>query len=337
MSKVLIIAALIGIGLAAAITGYYGLEAVGSAFLAVGWGAAVVAMVRAIETAGAGVCWWFLFPREGRPSVRIFMLLRWVREAINSLLPVAQVGGELVGARLLTFYGPRGSLAGASVIVDLFLQPLTQFVFTLIGVTLLVLRTGDSEIVRWVLLGLAVMAPALTGFFLTQRLGGIRLLEKAFVYLSRNPKWAVLGGITSLHDCLQAIYRRRRGLAAAILLHFTIWFVGVLEVWFALRFMGHPVDYGTALIIESLAQAVRGAAFIVPGAIGVQEGGLVVLCAVFGIPAPMAIALSFVKRVPEIVLGIPGLLIWQGIEGRQLLRRSNLADIPVRPREFPNV
>jgi uncharacterized membrane protein YbhN (UPF0104 family) len=101
--------------------------------------------------------------------------------------------------------------------------------------------------------------------------------------------------------------------------------------------MGHPVDYGTALIIESLAQAVRGAAFIVPGAIGVQEGGLVVLCAVFGIPAPMAIALSFVKRVPEIVLGIPGLLIWQGIEGRQLLRRSNLADIPVRPREFPNV
>ena len=93
------------------------------------------------------------------------MLLRWVREAINSLLPVAQVGGNWWARGYSRFMAPEGGLAGASVIVDLFIQPLTQFVFTLIGVTLLVLRSGNSEIVRWVLLGLAVMAPALAGFF----------------------------------------------------------------------------------------------------------------------------------------------------------------------------
>jgi uncharacterized membrane protein YbhN (UPF0104 family) len=69
---------------------------------------------------------------------------------------------------------------------------------------------------------------------------------------------------------------------------------------------------------------VRGAAFIVPGAIGVQEGGFIALCAIFGIPAPTAIALSLVKRLPELLLGIPGLLIWQGLEGRHLLRPSSL-------------
>ena len=63
--------------------------------------------------------------------------------------------------------------------------------------------------------------------------------------------------------------------------------------------------------------------FVIPGAIGVQEGGFIALCGVFGIPAPTAIALSLIKRLPEIVLGIPGLLLWQGLEGRHLLRRRH--------------
>ena len=252
--------------------------------------------------------------------MRIFMLLRWLRESINCLLPVAQVGGDLIGARLLTFWGPPGGQAGASVIVDLFVQTLTQFIFTLVGVALLIAYAGDTAVARWVLVGLAVMAPALIGFFAAQRFGGFKLVEKLFARLAQHPKWGALGGVTSLNDCLQAIYRRRGAVLAAILLHLAIWFVGVWEIDFALRFMGHELPYAQVLIIESLAQAVRGAAFVVPGAIGVQEGGFVALCAIFGIPAPTAIALSLVKRLPEVVLGIPGLLIWQALEGRRLLR-----------------
>ena len=44
--------------------------------------------------------------------------------------------------------------------------------------------------------------------------------------------------------------------------------------------------------------AVRGAAFAVPGALGAQEGGLIVLCAIFGVPPDAALALSLVKRIP---------------------------------------
>jgi uncharacterized membrane protein YbhN (UPF0104 family) len=62
-------------------------------------------------------------------------------------------------------------------------------------------------------------------------------------------------------------------------------------------------------------QAVRGAAFVVPGALGAQEGGLIVLCAIFGIPPEVAIAMSLVKRIPDLVIGLPGLLAWQAIEG----------------------
>ncbi len=70
--------------------------------------------------------------------------------------------------------------------------------------------------------------------------------------------------------------------------------------------MGYPIDYGDAVIIESLMHAVRGAAFAVPGALGAQEGGLIVLCAIFGVPPEAALALSLVKRMPDLVLGRAG-------------------------------
>jgi hypothetical protein len=79
--------------------------------------------------------------------------------------------------------------------------------------------------------------------------------------------------------------------------------------------MGYPLDFGDAVIIESLMHAVRGASFAVPGALGAQEGGLIVLCAIFNIPPEAALALSLVKRIPDLVIGVPGLLAWQALEG----------------------
>jgi putative membrane protein len=256
-------------------------------------------------------------------------MLRWVRESVNMLLPVAQVGGEVVGARLITFWGVSKSLAAASVLVDLLAQTATQFVFTLIGLALLAGHGGAGPIVRWVGLGMALLGPALGAFYAAQRFGGARLLDRILGHFTNDPQWAAAGGgFAALNAQFQSLYRRRARMAAVFGIHFAIWFFGTLEVWFALRFIGHPVSYGTALVLESLGQAVRGAAFVVPGGIGVQEAGFVALCAVFGIPAPAAVALSLAKRFPEVVLGLPGLLVWQGLESRRILVRNDGARAP---------
>ena len=97
---------------------------------------------------------------------------------------------------------------------------------------------------------------------------------------------------------------------------------GSVEVWVALHFMGHPISFAEAIVIESLSQAIRGAAFAVPGGLGVQEGGFVAVCAVFGIPPGPAVALSLVKRVSDLAIGIPGLLAWQWIEGGRVMGRG---------------
>jgi hypothetical protein len=57
-----------------------------------------------------------------------------------------------------------------------------------------------------------------------------------------------------------------------------------------------------------LGQAIRGAAFAVPGALGVQEGGYLLLAPLAGLPPDMALVLSLAKRAREIILGPPGLL-----------------------------
>jgi hypothetical protein len=59
----------------------------------------------------------------------------------------------------------------------------------------------------------------------------------------------------------------------------------------------------------------------VPGAFGIQEGGFIAMCAVYAIPGPAALALSLIKRVPELVLGLPYLMVWQAYEGRAWMRR----------------
>ena len=53
-----------------------------------------------------------------------------------------------------------------------------------------------------------------------------------------------------------------------------------------------------------------------PGALGVQEGGYIVICQVFGLSPEMAIALSLMKRLREVGLGVPGLLAWHRAEAR---------------------
>jgi hypothetical protein len=41
-----------------------------------------------------------------------------------------------------------------------------------------------------------------------------------------------------------------------------------------------------------------------------------------GIPSDVAMALALVRRVRELAWGIPGLLAWQWVEGKRLLRRE---------------
>jgi putative membrane protein len=324
MKRLLVVAAGLGLILAVAIIAVEGFGAVTQAFAAVGYGLAVITVIRAVELAGAGVGWWVIFPSETKVTLGECVRVRFVREAINVLLPVAQVGGEIAGARIMTFSGIPAGLSGATVLVDIFLQVVSLFLFTLVGIGIFAVYRTDDALLGPILLGAAIMGAALAGFFLAQRFGGAKLVDRALMALAERFDWASLANLASLHDNLVRIYSDLPRLAASMLVHIAVWFVGALEVLVALQLMGYPVSVADAVVIESLSQAVRAAAFLVPGALGVQEAGFVAICAAFGIPAAPALALSLVKRVPELVLGPPFLYVWHAHEAKALRRRRQI-------------
>jgi putative membrane protein len=280
----------------------------------VGGGLAVVVLVRGVILAACGLAWWCLLRGLAAVRVRVVLGLRTVGEAVNVLLPVAAVGGDIVRARLLNFSGVAGGVAAASALVDLLLQAAAQALFALIGIALLTQVAGGTELASWAARGVGVAALALGGFFAAQRFGGARLIERGFDALARRWPATAPGSGIRLHGSLQAIYADRPAIAAAFSLHELAWLLGALETWIALWLMGMPVNAPAALILESLSQALRAAAFPVPSGLGVQEGGFIALGALFGIPPEAALALSLVKRVPDLAIGLPGLLAWYWLE-----------------------
>lgn len=80
-------------------------------------------------------------------------------------------------------------------------------------------------------------------------------------------------------------------------------------------------------MIESLVDMVRGAAFLMPGALGAQEGTFVVLGGLFGLRPDQALAVSLIRRVRELAIGLPGLIAWQ--VGK--LRRATAGERKIPP------
>jgi putative membrane protein len=316
------IAWLIGIAAVICIIIWSGADSVGQAVSSVGWGILVVVIVRVATVSVAGAGWWLLFPSGKHPAIRTCVLLRFIREAANVLLPMAQIGGDLIGAGLLALRGVPGSLAVASVIVDVLIQAATQFLFACLGLITLVALGASETVARTAAIALAIAALMLTGFYLAQRRAGQRILQWAMGRLTGDRKWRVLGTIDAVYQDFAAIYAARFNLFASGVMHLAGWLFGMMEVIVVFAFMGSPVGLGEALVIESLLQAIRGAAFTVPGALGVQEGGLVLLCAIFGIPPEQAIALSLVKRAADLVIGVPGLVGWQMLVWNRLKPNS---------------
>lgn len=317
---------LIGLGLAVWLVATNDLGAVAAAFGRIGVaGFAGVTLVRALVIVLCGIAWARILDGLSPAPAAACLILRFVREGINVLLPVASVGGEVVGARLLTFWGVAGSLAAASVLADLLFQVGTLGLFAGLGAGLLTRVEGAqaAELANWTLRTLAVAGLAIAAFFALQRTGVVRVIEDRVAALGRRfvretearpePSQRIQGAL----DAVWAAGRRGH-LAQSCLLHALAWLLGAAEIAVVLACIGiDHVSVSEILVIEALSQAIKAAAFLVPSGLGVQEGGLVLVCGLFGIDAGTAIALSLARRVPDVVLGLPALLVWQNLEARR--------------------
>lgn len=236
---------------------------------------------------------------------------RLVREGVNTLLPVAGVGGELVAVRLLVRRGMAPSHAGAATTLDFTTEVVALPVLLLCAACALLAMGGHRDVLPWLWGGLGMFGLGMGALVLAQRAGLLRLVEAAL----RRFAPASLR-VDGLHDRIALISRDRRAVAAAFGLHLLSWSLGTFETWLAFWALGRPVSLAQAFVIESVGMAARGAGSAVPGSLGVQEGGFVLGAGLFGIPPEGALALSALKRLREVSVGVVGLGLWQWAEMR---------------------
>ncbi len=318
--KFVFAAVVLGGGVVIALVAWYGVQSIGAEVLDAGWVIPFTTSLLFFQLYLSAAAWRIAIG-EGRPKLGRYFRIRWIREAVNSLLPVAQLGGNFVGIRMLMQRGVPGPIAAAGTTLDLTMEAVTQFLFTLMGFAVLLSMGEAAGAMRWVSGALVLMGCGLTGFIIAQRAGLLRLIEWLATRLTRLFPALPIDSLRGLHRELMRLHQDRTALAKATGLHLLAWVLGVSETWLALFAMGHAPTLAQAFVIESLGMAARSAGFAVPGALGVQEAGFIVVCDLFGIGADIAIALSMVKRARELLVGIPGLVAWQWSEGKRLLRR----------------
>jgi putative membrane protein len=315
-----LVGALVGIGLAAWLLASFGVGRIFAVIERAGWAGILAVIAFHLPQMFFSALGWQAIAGGGAapgPRLRTYLLLRAIREGVNNLLPLAQIGGEFVVARLLQKRGVRLAQAVGGTIADLMMEMGTQVLFTVLGIVLLVHSVGHSEVSDLATRALLIATVVVAAAFAALWLGLAAVIERAVLGLGRSFGWPATAEIGGLHAALTACFRAPVGVTLAALWHLVSWLLGGVEVCLVLHFFGSDIGIGPGLIIESLGQAFKAVGFAVPGAIGVQEGGYVVVCRLLGISPETAIALSLVKRVREAALGIPGLILWHRTEAQQ--------------------
>jgi putative membrane protein len=289
-----------------------GLTAVFATLAVAGWGLPLVALLHLIPLALDAASIRVMFDTaQVRSSLREAILSRWVGESANSFLPAGPIGGPVVMARYFAQRGMSMRDAAAGVTVSTTLQALAQMVFALIGVAMLGAHAsqGPEHAIRTPLMVAGgVLALCLTGFYLMQQRGLFGKLMRLVKRFSAHRDWTQIATEADAIDvAVQAAYGRRGRAVASFLLSFAGWVIGTAEVYVILQLLQCPIGWGDALLLESLGQAIRAAGFAIPGSLGIQEGGFLLLAPLVSLRPETALALSLAKRAREVILGVPGL------------------------------
>jgi putative membrane protein len=323
--RVVVIAALAGLALATGLIGFYGFGKVAHAFVSIGWkGLAAMCATYLPPVALLASAWYVLDPGAKPATWFTLYFARLVRDASGELLPFSSLGGFVFGARAAMLGGVDGARAISSTVVDVTAEFIGQLGFTALGIGLLAYRPEakleSQQLLNSSLLGLAAGVLAAIAFILIQR--------RASGPIERMvARWApsALAQTSAVTASVHALYEKPARLTLSSVLHLGAWVLGAVGVWAGLWMAGRHLSLRTIMGVESLVYVVRTVTFAAPMGLGVIEGGYVVVGGLFGLPPDFALALSLIKRLRDIAIGLPALALWQLMEGRRLLASGDTA------------
>jgi putative membrane protein len=306
--------ALLGIAVAVALFLHDRPETIVAALRHAGLGLLLAAVIHVLPMMANARDWQTIILRRPRPGFMTMLRIVWIRESINSMLPVARIGGEIVSFRILSRLGVRSSTSIASLVADTQLTLISQLMFTLLAVGYLLTHSTSANLclAGHLIWGALLLAPLVVIFCLIQHARPFERAGQIINHATSGKLTILLGQSARVDHGVKLIWRRR----GVVLRYLFLWqplqsVATALEIALALHFLDVDINFIKALVIEALIQAVSSAAFFIPGGLGAQEAGFILIGGAVGIDPASCLALAAARRVRDIVIFIPGLIVWQ--------------------------
>lgn len=325
----LILAAL-GLALFACFVQRAGVREIGHAFASLGWLAPLAllpyGLVYLLDTLG----WRFAFGKEGAGGLSFPTLVRvrWAGESINTILPSAYIGGEAAKVQLLRKRGVSRVRGASTVIAGKTAQILAQVLFIATGAMVGATILPSQSPARAGLIAITVGAAVILGLILWLQHRGLFRTIVAILPLraltSRAARFA------ELDERITQFYRNDRAhFVMSTATYFCGWLSDSVEILLVSYLFGMPVDFSHALAVESFVSVAKALGIFVPGALGVQESGIVFLFYLFGLPPALGVSYAIIRRGREVVYAAIGgfFLYSEGLSLRQPATAE--AEVPI--------
>lgn len=243
------------------------------------------------------------------------LAIRTAGEVVNMTTPTAYVGGEPLKAYLLARQGVPLIEGLASVVTAKTTMTIAQILFILAGIGLGFWLLGSDgsarQTVTAALVSVGLLLFGVGAFVLIQRQGMftwmlkiLRRLGLRFEYLESREQQ-----LMELDRTIADFYGRRQ---AAFLLSTVLfllgWLAEALEVFVMVLCLGEPITVLSAVAIGALSVFIKGGTFFIPGSLGAQDAGNLLLLTAFGYGEVTGITFALLRRFREFVWIAIGLL-----------------------------
>lgn len=251
--------------------------------------------------------WRFCFRAAPPLGYGRLFLVRMAGESLNNSLPSAYLGGEPLKAYLLQREGLAGAEGVASVVVGKTALTVAQVAFLFGGMACALAASSGHASLPALLAGSALVATlflvSMALAYLAQRHGPGRLLRSLSrrTGLLRTRVEGAEPALEALDETLGSYYAEAPGrfwIATALFL--LAWCGEFLEIALFCHLSGLAPSWLALIALGSLATVAKAAGLFLPGSLGVQEGGNVLLFLAFGLSEATAMTFSLVRRAREL-------------------------------------
>ena len=283
-----------------------------------GWGIIFVLTVYGAGFVVDTVAWQFVLPstKLNYPWLYDLWKVRMVGAAFGKMMPFSAFGGAPIkGYILKKHYNISYREGAASIILVESTHLISMIIFMAFGVSLIFLHSNLPENYRtFSIISLCALAIGIFAFFMIQRFKITSFVSERISRFALGKKLEkFLIHLKEFDERLVEFYTSERSrFFCAFGLNLLNWFLGALEIYVILYFLGHPISFGESIILETLVELIRAGTFFIPATLGSQEAGfLFATGAITGLPT-LGIAAGLMRRVREIVWLLWGFVIgWQ--------------------------